>query len=181
MTDDLSVSPQQATRTVLLGSIPAAIAMVALYSLLTHPSSSAPSRTPPLDWLFFLLATVIGVFIHEGIHTLGWACFGAIPFGRIRFGFVRQTLSPYAHALDPMPAGVYRVGVFLPALVLGAIPYVIGILVTSAPIALFGAIFTLAAGGDFLVLWLIRRLDRRAMVLAPPSRVGCIVISQPNP
>jgi hypothetical protein len=77
-----------------------------------------------------------------------------------------------------MPAGAYRVAALLPALLLGIIPYLGGLFVASAPLALFGAIFTLAAGADILVVWLIRKVDRHTKVLDHPSRVGCVVVGE---
>jgi len=37
-------------------------------------------------------------------------------------------------------------------------------------------VFIFAAGGDLLVLWVIRNVDARAMVQDHPSRAGCLVV-----
>ena len=59
------------------------------------------------------------------------------------------------------------------------LPFVVGTVLGSPSLALFGMIFVFAAGGDLLVLWLIRGVDARALVQDHPSRAGCIVLPLP--
>ncbi len=127
-----------------------------------------------------MILLVAGILVHEAIHGLAWAFIGRLPLKHIRFGLQASTLTPYAHALDPMPARVYRIGAVLPALLLGGLPFLIGTIVGSPTLALYGMIFVFAAGGDLLVLWLIRRVDARALVQDHPSRAGCIVLAAPG-
>ena len=172
--EDLSVSPTAATIYALAISLPLVAALIALYATLSpEPASVILS---PTQALLFMVALILGIFLHEMIHALGWAYFGRLPLRRIRFGFHARTMTPYAHAIDPMPARAYRLGAVLPALVLGALPYVIGTSLGSLAIAFFGTVYIVAAGGDLLVLWLIRKVDARALVQDHPSRVGCIVV-----
>lgn len=177
---DLSVSLARANVLTLAISLPLVALMLVVYRLL------APEGAPPAvggtlaTALAFLALVVVGILAHEGIHGLAWAYFGRLPLGRIRFGLQVKTLTPYAHALDAMPARAYRLGALLPALVLGVLPFAVGTAAGSAGWALYGMIFTFAAGGDMLVLWLIRGVDARARVLDHPSRAGCIVLAGPG-
>lgn len=57
----------------------------------------------------------------------------------------------------------YRLGAAIPGVVLGLLPSLVGIVTGNAPIMLFGLFFTFAAGGDALVLWLIRKVDPNAL------------------
>jgi hypothetical protein len=125
--------------------------------------------------LFFMLMSA-GILVHEGIHALAWTAFGRLPLKRIRVGFNASTLMPYAHALDPMPARAYRLGALMPTLLLGVLPFVVDTVIGSASLALYGMIFVFAAGGDMLILWLIRGVDGRALVLDHPSRAGCMAL-----
>jgi hypothetical protein len=149
------------------------VLFLAFSALAPAASRGAFALPSTLLYLGFLL---VGIFAHEAIHGLAWALFGRLPLRRIRFGFKLMTLTPYAHALDPLPAGAYRLGALLPAILLGVVPFVAGTLIGSLPLALFGMLFILAAGGDLLVLWLIRGVDPQALVLDHPSRAGCIVL-----
>ncbi|HET6528317.1 MAG TPA: hypothetical protein VFG39_06165, partial [Balneolaceae bacterium] len=40
----------------------------------------------------------------------------------------------------------------------------------------FGLLFTLAAGGDILILWLLRKVDDGLLVQDHPDLVGCVVL-----
>ena len=174
--EDLSVSPAAATAYTLAISLPLVAGLIAVYAALSPGPASLTGIVSPIQILLFMPALVLGIPLHEMIHALGWACFGRVPLRRIRFGFHARTMTPYAHAVDPMPARAYRLGGVLPALVLGALPYVIGTSLGSLPIAFFGMVYIFAAGGDLLVLWLMRKVDGRVLVQDHPSRVGCTVV-----
>ena len=173
--EDRSISLARANVLTLAIALPLVGLMLAAYQLLSPRHGLALGGTFG-SALAFLALVVVGILVHEGIHGLAWAYFGSLPLRRIRFGFQASTLTPYAHALDPMPARAYRQGAVLPALVLGVLPFAVGTLLGSAGLALYGIIFTFAAGGDLLVVWLIRSVDARARVLDHPSRAGCIVL-----
>jgi len=64
--------------------------------------------------------------------------------------------------------------------VLGLLPSLVGIVTGNAPIMLFGLFFTFAAGGDALVLWLIRKVDPNALVEDHPTNAGCYVLEGPE-
>ncbi len=122
---------------------------------------------------FLVVAT--GVVVHELIHGLSWAYFSGKPLSAIKFGFQAATLTPYAHCKEPIEARAYRAGATMPGLVLGIFPSLAGIATGNGWIMLFGLFFTLAAGGDLLVLWLIREVDAKALVEDHPTNAGCYV------
>ena len=104
---DLSISLARANVLTLAVSLPLVGLMLLAY-LALHPVATFALALPSM--LVFLILLVVGILVHEGIHGLAWAYFGRFPLGRIRFGFQVSTLTPYAHALDPMPARAYRHG-----------------------------------------------------------------------
>jgi hypothetical protein len=173
---DLSISLARANTCTLAISLPLVGLMLAAYLVLSRTRSVSSAGLSLQGAVLFLLLMIAGILVHEGIHALAWSAFGRLPLKRIRFGFQTSTLTPYAHALDPMPARAYRLGALMPALMLGVVPFAVGTAVGSLPVALFGMIFVFAAGGDLLILWLIRGVDPRALVLDHPSRAGCIVL-----
>ena len=118
---------------------------------------------------------VVGAFFHELLHAVGWLLFAGLPWRAIEIGVKWKILTPYAHSHQPMPARGYRWGTALPGLLMGILPSLLAILVGNGPLFLFGAFFTVVAGGDFLVLWLLRRVPRNALVEDHPSRVGCVI------
>lgn len=120
-------------------------------------------------------AIVIGVPLHEFIHGLTWVLFSKQTFNEIKFGFQWKSLAPYAHLKVPVKARAYRAGAVMPALLLGLLPYLIGLAMGRGWFAAFGLFYVLAAGGDLVVLWLLRKVDPGALVEDHPSRAGCYV------
>lgn len=173
---DHSISLARANSYTLAISVPLLGLMLAAYLALSPSRGLSAAGFSLLGGVLFLALVVAGIVVHEGIHALAWSAFGRLPLKRIHFGFQASTLTPYAHALDPMSARAYRLGALMPALVLGVLPFAIGTAVGSTSVALYGMIFVLAAGGDLLVVWLIRMVGPRALVLDHPSRAGCIVL-----
>ena len=125
-----------------------------------------------------LIWIVVGVLLHEGIHGLTWAWLGGKPISAIQLGFQWKSLTPYAHMREPIPVRAYRWGAVMPALLLGFFPFVIGLLLGSTFWLLYGWLFILAAGGDFVILWLLRHDRGDLLVQDHPERVGCVVIAQ---
>lgn len=123
--------------------------------------------------LLFIAFFVGGIFLHEALHALGWILFARQPRETIEFGF--KQLTPYTHARQAMPVTPYRYGILLPGLLLGIVPALVAIATGSIFLLAVGVFFTFTAGGDFLILWLLRRVPRSARVQDHPERVGCFV------
>jgi hypothetical protein len=126
-------------------------------------------------WQVILPTLLGGIIAHELIHGLSWAVFGRKRLSTIRFGIHWKTLTPFAHCSQPMRASAYRLGAGMPAIVLGLLPSVYGLLVGDGSWTIYGTIFLIAATGDFVVLWVIRDVPGTAFVEDHPSRAGCFV------
>lgn len=170
---DCSIPLGRANLLVIVLSVPVA-ALLYLLFLLLQPTLPVEARLSAGDLLVLLTFFVAGITGHELLHALGWILAGRLPPRRVAFGFKLKALAPYAHLNGPVPARAYRIGIVLPLLVLGVPPYVLGIGLADMRLMLFGLFFTLAAGGDLLVLWLLRGVPPEAMVEDHPSRAGCI-------
>ncbi|MDX1531036.1 MAG: DUF3267 domain-containing protein [Rhodothermales bacterium] len=174
--EDRSVSMGEANFYAIVGVLPActvlALAFVAVWGWGAFASGFA--------WLFddlvrFLLLFTAGVLVHEGLHGLAWRLAGA-PAGTVRFGFQWKTLTPYAHCTAPMPARAYRIGAAAPGVALGLLPAAVGLAVGGGAWMAFGLLFTLAAGGDALILWLLRGVAPERLVEDHPERAGCYLL-----
>lgn len=130
----------------------------------------------PLALLF-----IAGIVIHELLHGLTWMLLGKAPSGSVKFGFQLKTLTPYAHCTEPLEVGAYRWGAAVPGLVLGILPGVAALATGSSAMLVFGFLFTLAAGGDALILWMLRDVPAGALVVDHPSRAGCYVVRPAHP
>lgn len=170
---DLSVSLVAANVKSLIFGLPPVGLFGGFYLLIWGLPKGAPGR----GWLFpFLAYCLAGIIAHEVIHGLFWVMFGTKSFSTIRFGINLKALTPYAHVTVPLNAGAYRLGAAAPAVLLGVLPSVCGIILGNALMTVLGMVFTAAAGGDMLVLWLIRHVPARAMVEDHPTNAGCLVL-----
>lgn len=176
---DLSISTAKATLWSFVFGLPLAFLLMFLY-LWRWGADLNVSAERSVDLLSFILVfaaiIVLGSILHELIHGFSWAYFGHKPLNAIKFGFQSKTLTPYAHCREPMEVQAYRLGGGMPLLVLGILPSTIGIGIGNGWIMFLGFIFTMAAGGDMLVLWLIRGVRSGQLVKDHPTRVGCYLI-----
>lgn len=173
---DRSVSMAEANLYSLAFALPAAVLLVGGYVGVWGGAALTQGMDLVWDDAFVaLLVLVAGVVAHEGIHGVTWQLAGRKPAGTVRYGFQWKTLTPYAHCTEPMGVRAYRLGALMPGLLLGLLPALAGLGTGHSGVMLFGLLFTLAAGGDVLVLWLIRDLPAGARVEDHPSRAGCYV------
>jgi len=175
---DLSISMGKAYVFMFVIVGPLWVALIILYCALWGIGNLLEGLARLTDWSSIIPILVIGVPLHEIIHGLTWAYVGRKPLKSIRFGFQWKSLTPYAHCRVPIQAGTYRWGAVMPAVLLGFLPYALGLIMGHGWFAVFGLLFILAAGGDLLVLWLIRAVKQEALVEDHPSRAGCYVYEQ---
>ncbi|MEM1042844.1 MAG: DUF3267 domain-containing protein [Bacteroidota bacterium] len=123
----------------------------------------------------FLLIFAAGIVVHEALHGIAWRLAGA-PAGTVSFGFQVKTLTPYAHCSAALPAHAYRTGAAAPGVVLGLVPALVGLAFGMGAVFWFGTFFTLAAGGDALILWLLRGVPSGRLVKDHPSKPGCLLL-----
>lgn len=174
---DLSVSMAEANLYALVATLPPAALIIAGYSMFWGIGALGRGAMALFgNFLLFVAILVVGVVVHELIHGLTWALAGRKPLRAIRFGVQWKTLTPYAHCSEPLEVRAYRIGAAMPGLLLGILPSLAGIVGGSGFLTAFGLFFTLAAGGDFLILWLIRGVRPGTLVEDHPERAGCYVI-----
>lgn len=139
-----------------------------------HPIKEASDILLP--WYFFPVFFA-GIVVHEAIHGISWMFAAHLPLNSMKFGFQIKSFTPYAHCTVPIKKGAYVFGTIMPAVVLGFIPFAISLVNGSGWLLIFGVLFTFAAIGDFLILWLIRTVPWSAMVEDHPENAGCFVYS----
>ena len=125
-----------------------------------------------------LLIIILGIVVHEVLHGLIWIFFTKKGFRSLSFGISKPDLAPYIHCKEALPINVYRVGIVLPGIVQGILPSILGIITGNFKIFIFGLFFTWAASGDFITLWLTRKLKSEIMVQDHPKLVGCMILEK---
>ena len=169
---DLSISMARANGIVVFLSIPIAVLQFLIFSM-AHGMEKLETT-----WGFIILIAVVilGVVVHELIHGIAWVIFGHKPFSAIKFGFQWKTITPYAHLKEPVEVNAYRIGGFMPGFVLGILPYILSLLFGDGNLFWFSLVHTAAAGGDWLILWLLRNVKSGMQVEDHPTNAGCFVI-----
>jgi hypothetical protein len=126
--------------------------------------------------LLFVPLVLVSIVVHEALHGLGFLAAG-VPRASLRFGVQARTLTPYASCTVPITAARYRFAAALPALVLGVVPMLASWIVGSGDLAIYATWMLAFAGGDLLILWLIRDLPRETRVIDHPDRAGCRIVA----
>jgi hypothetical protein len=182
MTVDRDISEEfvqrDATASMLTANLVAVPFMVlvslfffAAYILLWGWEGVAQAVENSLGSVLFWGGVVLGFVVHEGLHALGWYLAAGVSWDAFKFGI--KDLTPYAHVKVPLPVGPYRLGTALPGVALGLLPGLVGLLLENGPLAMWGLLFTSAAGGDALIIWLLRRAPPGSLVRDHPERAGC--------
>jgi hypothetical protein len=169
---DLSISMARANMIVLFTSIPVALLQFLFFAIqhgMEKLSITWSSGT-------LLIVLLLGVVVHELIHGISWMVFGKKSFSAIKFGFQWKTVTPYAHLKEPVEVNAYRIGGFMPGFILGIVPYVLSLLLGDGNLFWFSLVHTAAAGGDWLILWLLRNVKSGTLVEDHPTNAGCYVI-----
>lgn len=118
---------------------------------------------------------LLGVVIHELIHGITFSFFTKTGFKAIKFGVLWKMLTPYCHCTEPLFVKHYRIGGIMPAVVLGFLPFIYSLLFGNIFCLIFAIFFTMAAIGDFYIIYLLRNENKNSMVLDHPSEVGCFI------
>ncbi len=127
-------------------------------------------------WSLPILLT--GIVFHELIHGICFALLSGKPLSFVKYGFDKATLTPYAHCKTPIAAWVYKVGALMPAIILGVFPFIVSIATGNPYLFFFGTFFTTAACGDFIVFWIIKNVNNKALVEDHPKKAGCYIYTE---
>ncbi len=133
--------------------------------------NSIISFSDHIGLVFTLL--ISGTTIHELIHGIFWSFYLKNGFRSIKFGMIWKYLTPYCHSKEPLKVKHYMLGAVMPGVLLGFIPSLIAILTGNIGLLAFGFFFTIGAGGDFLIIWMLRNENKNNLVQDHPSKIGC--------
>jgi hypothetical protein len=147
-----------------------AIAALAAHALLWGRASLQPVFGGPAGILLLFALSAASIPVHEALHVAGYRLLGGAPRGVV--GVTVQGLMAYAYCAVPLPARAYRASIALPGAVLGLLPLAAGLALGRAWPTAFGAFALAAAMADARVLWALRRIPGRALVLFRPERAA---------
>jgi len=120
-----------------------------------------------------IIVTLLGVVIHELIHGIIWSFYTKKGWKSINFGFIWQMLTPYCHCSEPLTVKHYILGSVMPGIILGQIPALVAIQNGNIFLLLFGIFFSIAAVGDYMIVFLLRNEASDSLILDHETEVGC--------
>jgi len=123
--------------------------------------------------LLFIVGSVAGIVVHELVHGLTWILFTRKGFRHLSFGLMKG--GAYCHIDVPMVKRHYVIGALMPLFLVGIVPLAIAFCIGSLLWLLLGVIFVVAAMGDIMIVWAIRKEPADALVYDHPSEAGCYV------
>jgi len=128
-----------------------------------------------MGFMLILGILILGIVLHELIHGITWAKFAKEGFKSIKFGILKEMLTPYCHCKEPLSVRQYIIGAIAPAIIMGIVPSIIALMIGNVRLLIFGMFFIMAAGGDLLIINLIRKEKSTDLVQDHPSEAGCYI------
>ena len=131
--------------------------------------------------LSLIAVMIVLTVIHELIHGAAWSLFCENGWKDIDFGFIVQYLTPYCTCATPLPRWSYVIGALAPLVILGVVPYIIGLFSCSAYVLFLGIIMILAAGGDIMLtikLLKFKAEGSEVLVYDHPTEAGSVVFDR---
>jgi uncharacterized integral membrane protein len=132
----------------------------------------------PLGVFIVLAVMAGGIIVHELIHGLTFLLFAKEGFKSIKFGILMKTFTPYCHCKEPLLVWQYILSTLMPAIVIGIIPCLIAMFTANIGLMLFGIFFTIAAAGDFIIIYLLRKQPAGNLVQDHPEKIGCYIFKR---
>lgn len=165
----------------IVRTLPFIALLLAAFTVNYHAGASRVTDSLFLSELLFIVSLVIGIVVHELIHGAVWGLFAENHFKAIEFGVIWKMLTPYCTCMDPLSKWKYIIGTAMPTIVLGIIPGIIAVSISSVPLCIFAAVMIFGGGGDLLIISKLLRYktDKKDVVFCDhPYEVGLVVFEK---
>lgn len=137
--------------------------------LINWPSSIVEQ----LAWVAgFFFAYVLAIGLHELIHGLTWIALIPSTWKVLRFGFFKNSKTPYCHLKISVNRNVYLSGVVMPGLLLGVVPVLIGLWHGNIFLWLLGLFLTYASLNDAVMAGYLLREKSGSLIKDQPNALG---------
>ena len=122
--------------------------------------------------MFFVLSLIEMIVLHELIHGLFFALYAKNGFKRVKFGVMWKYLAPYCHCEEAIKAKQYGIVLLMPTILLGAIPFIVGFIISNMFIYFLGLMMIFGGIGDMIAFGLIKKVSAHTQVIDHSSKVG---------
>ena len=134
-----------------------------------------------LDFLWFLIFTLVLVVVHELIHGLMFGIFANRHFRSVQFGIIWSGLMPYCTCSEPLKRWQYILAGFMPTLILGFGLMGVAVSLRSSILFLIGGVMTLGGGTDLFIITkalLYRAEGKETLFHDHPWKCGFVAFEQ---
>ena len=118
---------------------------------------------------------LLGAVVHEFLHGITWSLFASKGWKSISFGVKWEYLTPYCHCSEPLKKSHFIYGAIMPCLILGLFPVIFSYFNGNFKLWFFGFFFTVAASGDLIAIWMLRKVSKDKMIQDHPDEMGFYV------
>ncbi|HHT83726.1 MAG: DUF3267 domain-containing protein [Christensenellales bacterium] len=122
-----------------------------------------------LDAVIIVFVCVALIFMHEGLHALGFMLFGKAKPKDIKFGLAPKQGMLYCACSKPMTASSYMGALILPVLVTGIIPFVIVTVLGNFMWVILFSVMISGGAGDFVMFDSVRKLKPSQLIMDHPK------------
>jgi hypothetical protein len=120
-----------------------------------------------------------GAMLHEALHAAGWKTFARVAWTDLSLQRSRRKLGLIMRLAVPARASAYRMGLILPALVIGIGPIVLGLTRGLGLFVLWGCVFFFESVSDLAIFLAVRSVPSDALLVELAGRAGCRLVPHP--
>mgnify|MGYP000855322259 CR=1 FL=1 len=157
------------------------VALLAPFQLLWAKTPRLPERWPGMALLAELALLLGGMVLRDAASMAAYRWIGRAPRGSTHLLAGPKTflksVGPRVRCDAPVSARAYRAILLLPMLLLGVLPGVVGVLIGSWLLLIWGMFLIVGCSGDLVTLWAIRGLPGTTPVRSHPTYPGCEVLA----
>lgn len=151
----------------LLFLVPAILGVIV--NLVIKGKDQSITGTFLYDAIFSAGLLIVLLFVHEGLHALGFILFGKAKLKNIKFGVIWKQGMLYCTTTQPLTVKAYAISLVLPLIIAGLVPFIIIIFLGNALLVLVFAFMISGASGDILMLNKVCSYPKDQLILDHPS------------
>ncbi|WP_257958716.1 DUF3267 domain-containing protein [Bacillus sp. V3-13] len=155
---------------VMVASLLLSIVMIIMTAILHsafHGTANFTVNT--LGFILFFVCFMVLVIVHEFFHMIGFHFAGKVPWNEIAYGVDFKKGIAYAHSKQMITVKAMKIALWLPFLVTGLLPFVIGVMLDEVFLTLLGAFLIGGCTGDFAFIFKIRKYSSNTLVKDHPT------------
>ena len=143
-----------------------------IFSLYLLNVESPIEEIKKLDLIIIGIVYIVLIVIHELIHGFFFGIYAKGGFKTVRFGVYWKAMTPYCSCNEPIKVQQYRIVALMPTVILGFIPLIVGFIIGEINTIAISALMVVGGFGDFLMIWMLRKLKKDTMVIDHPTKMG---------